>query len=176
MTENEAAEKILQAVDIIAKKRIEQLGLNKIIVCQITDTANKLRGEYGVTINNISFKAYSVMDTYELNDRVYVLIPNGDFKETKIIIGYQFGNKTMNITQIINNAVREYYTSVMNEILICKITDISDRQDGKYKVESKSSTFYAYSEIKTYKEKDIVYVLIPNISETETALIIGRKR
>lgn len=176
MTENEAAEKILQAADIIAKKRIEQLGLNKIIICQITNTANKMRGEYGVTINNITFKAYSIIDTYELNDKVYVLVPNGDFKETKIIIGYQSGNKTMNIIQTINNVVKKYYASVMNKILICEITDITNRQDGKYEVENNSSTFYAYSEVKTYENKDTVYVLIPNVGMADTPLIIGRKR
>lgn len=87
MTEVNAAENILQSIDIVAKKRIEQLELNKIVVCRIIDISHRSKGEYGVEKENVTYKAYSDAATYSLNERVYVLIPNGDFNETKFIIG-----------------------------------------------------------------------------------------
>ena len=36
---------------------------------------------------NTKFKVYSDYNNYELDEQVYVLIPNGDFTETKFIIG-----------------------------------------------------------------------------------------
>lgn len=183
MTENEAAENILQAADIIVQKRIEQLGLNKIIVCQITDITNRLKGEYGVTKENTAFKAYSILDTYNLNDRVYVLIPNGDYKKTKVIIGYQSGNQVMSIAQTINNTVENYFKAIttdkMNKITTCKITDAVGKQNGEYKVveqKERGSTFNAYSELDVYNVDDLVYVLTPYSDDNETRLIIGRKR
>ena len=183
MTENEAAEKILQAADIIAQKRIGQLGLNKIIVCQITNITNRTKGEYGVTMENTTFKAYSVLDTYNLNDRVYVLIPNGDYKKTKIIIGYQSGNQVTSIAQTINNIVENYFKAIttdkMNKITTCKIVDAVGKQNGEYKVTTLGTnnyTFNAYSDLDVYNVDDLVYVLTPYSDDSETRLILGRKR
>lgn len=180
MTENEAAENILQAADIIVKKRIEQLGLNKIIVCQITDISNRAKGEYGVAMEATTFNAYSIVDTYELNDRVYVLVPNGDFKATKLIIGYQTGHKTMNISQIIDKIIKNYFKAItsdkLNKIETCKIIDVVGKDIGQYTVTNDNNTFYAYSDAAEYNVDDLVYVLTPYSNDSETKLIIGRKR
>lgn len=87
MTENEVSNRLLESIDIIASKRVEQKGYNKTVIGIIVDNTKRENGEYEVTLEGATFKAYSDSGLFNLNDRVYIVVPNGDFAETKFILG-----------------------------------------------------------------------------------------
>ena len=58
--------------------------------------------------------------------------------------------------------------------LICTVFDASDSLNGKYIVSDGSVKFEAYSEVSSYKEKDVVRVLIPKGNYSEKKFIQGK--
>ena len=86
---NELQEVLLQAMEIIANKAIEDNNKDKDITlwtCTITDDSNRKSGEYKVTDENVTFYAYSAYTDYKKDDHVAVVIPKGDFNNTKYIV------------------------------------------------------------------------------------------
>ena len=86
---NELQEVLLQAMEIIANKAIEDNNKDKDITlwtCTITDDSNRKSGEYKVTDDNVTFYAYSAYTDYKKDDHVAVVIPKGDFNNTKYIV------------------------------------------------------------------------------------------
>ena len=49
-----------------------------------------------------------------------------------------------------------------DKTITCTIVDDSDKKNGRYRVTDGSSKFIAYSETKTFRNNEIVYVTIPN--------------
>lgn len=62
-----------------------------------------------------------------------------------------------------------------DKTITCTIVDDSDKDNGRYRVTDGSSKFIAYSETKTFRNKDIVYVTIPKGDFGEQKVIIGKK-
>lgn len=62
-----------------------------------------------------------------------------------------------------------------DKTIACTIVDDSDKNNGRYRVTDGSSKFIAYSETKTFRNKDIVYVTIPKGDFGEQKVIIGKK-
>ena len=86
---NELQEVLLQAMEIIANKAVEDNNKDKDITlwtCTITDDSNRKSGEYKVTDDNVTFYAYSAYTDYKKDDHVAVVIPKGDFNNTKYIV------------------------------------------------------------------------------------------
>jgi hypothetical protein len=60
--------------------RLSELQFDKTITCTVTNAEKSNDGEYSVTDDNLrEFTAYSDSIKYVQNDRVSVLVPNGDF-------------------------------------------------------------------------------------------------
>ena len=49
-----------------------------------------------------------------------------------------------------------------DKTITCTIVDDSDKENGRYRVTDGSSKFIAYSETKTFRNNEVVYVTIPN--------------
>lgn len=62
-----------------------------------------------------------------------------------------------------------------DKTITCTIVDDSDKDNGRYRVTDGSSKFIAYSETKTFRNKDIVYVTVPKGDFGEQKVIIGKK-
>ena len=62
-----------------------------------------------------------------------------------------------------------------DKTILCTITDDSDKENGRYQVTDGSSNFIAYSEVKTFRNKELVYVTVPNGDFSEQKIIIGKK-
>lgn len=77
---------ICTAVDEIVRARINSLEFNVTKTCTIIDINSRKQGKYGVSDGSISFTALSQDTTYNLDDSVLVLIPNGDYKNDKLIL------------------------------------------------------------------------------------------
>ena len=88
-TKDELQEVLLQAIEIIANKAVEDSNKDKDITlwtCKITDDSNRKSGEYKATDGNVTFYAYSEYTDYKVDDHVAIVIPKGDFNNTKYIV------------------------------------------------------------------------------------------
>lgn len=93
---NEAMENLFKAIDIITQERLTNLGYDKTIKATIIDDSNADKGEYTVSDGSSDFVAYSNVK-YSIGTIVYVIIPQGDYDNTKLIVGkYTDENSTYN--------------------------------------------------------------------------------
>ena len=68
---------LIQAMDIISKRNVEESKYDTTILCTITK--NKGNNEYEVSNGSAKFSAYAVNGEYEENESVYVNVPMGDY-------------------------------------------------------------------------------------------------
>ena len=118
---------ICTAVDEIVRARISSLEFNVTKTCTIIDISSRKQGKYGVSDGSVSFIALSEDTTYNLDDSVLVLIPNGDYKNDKLIL-----SKINKDTELPYN-----YTSPMS--MMVTLTDNvldSDKYGKKVEVEN----------------------------------------
>lgn len=80
---------LLQAMDIIASRRVATANYDKTIQANIVSCVDSSAGKYRVKYQDSVFFAYAnnTEQIYEKGDAIYVLIPNGDMKKEKAIIG-----------------------------------------------------------------------------------------
>lgn len=85
---NKYSEELFGAIDTLIEKRLQSLNKDITILCTIEDTTNaEAKGEYIVSNSGLSFNAYSNKTDYAIGQSVWVLIPDGDYNNTKMIIG-----------------------------------------------------------------------------------------
>lgn len=85
----------------IAGKRIEATPMDLTIDAEISKPVNVDTGEYKVQYQGNIFSAFTVDPTVTYNggERVYVLVPQGDFSTKKIILGRSAYNNTLSNAQ-----------------------------------------------------------------------------
>ena len=81
------AENIFQAIDVIVGARLSEISYDTTVKATIINADKAGKGEYIVDDGSSRYKAYSETTTYEVEDEVYVSIPNGDYTQQKIITG-----------------------------------------------------------------------------------------
>lgn len=83
------SESILQAVDLLIDSKTSKLQYDKTVQATIYRIDNVDEGEYKVRYNGNIFTAYAqdIEKVYKIDDTVYVVIPEGDFSNRKIISG-----------------------------------------------------------------------------------------
>ena len=82
-------ETLLQSIQLLIDKSLEDFQVDKNEICTIVDDSNKNYGEYDVTINGtVIHKAYCEKTTYKKNDQVIVLFPTDDTKKKQILSKY----------------------------------------------------------------------------------------
>lgn len=84
-------EELLQAMRIVAKAEVDKVNFDKTIICTIKDNSNAENGEYYVTDGSSSFYAYTEITTYTVGTQVYVMIPEGNYENRKLIMGKYLG-------------------------------------------------------------------------------------
>lgn len=80
------ADILLNSVQTLVDKTVENLEFNKTIKAEIIDATKAIQGQYQVSTGTSVFDAYST-ETYNIGDQVYVQILNNDMSSQKIIIG-----------------------------------------------------------------------------------------
>ena len=80
---------ILQAVDIVASKKIASAGFDKTIQATIVSCVDATIGKYKIKYQDSFWYAYSNDSniSYTNGSNVYILIPNGDMSKDKTILG-----------------------------------------------------------------------------------------
>lgn len=88
MADVKLTEDLFQAMDVLIKKRIENLPYDKTILATIEDNSEvEEKGYYIVNDGGTIFQAYSSDTSFSIGERVYVSIPQGDYNQQKNIIG-----------------------------------------------------------------------------------------
>jgi hypothetical protein len=86
------SEDLFNAIKTIVDKSISKVSYDKTIVCTIEDNSKASEGEYKVSNNGQSFTAYSEKTNYTLGASVYVIIPQGNYENKKLIVGKYLGD------------------------------------------------------------------------------------
>ena len=88
------SENLFTAIDTIIQSRISELNYDKTVICTITDNTERLKGIYKVKQDDgtAEFEAHSEIVSYKKGMQVYVTIPQGDYSQTKTIIGRYVSN------------------------------------------------------------------------------------
>ena len=88
------SENLFTAIDTIIQSRINELNYDKTVICTITDNSERLKGLYKVKQDDgtAEFEAHSEIVSYKAGMQVYVTIPQGDYSQTKTIIGRYVSN------------------------------------------------------------------------------------
>lgn len=84
---NDLQNKLLQAMDIINAKALQDISYDRTIVCTIEDDTHREEGKYSVNDGSRIFIAYTNDTRLKNKDTVYVTIPQGNYDNQKIIIG-----------------------------------------------------------------------------------------
>lgn len=87
-------ENILQAIDIMIDAKLNSISFDQTYFCKIINADSADKGEYLVSYENSKFMAYTINKdkVYRQGQWVYVLIPQGDFNQNKIILGTEIEN------------------------------------------------------------------------------------
>lgn len=114
----EAMENLFQAIDIITQERLSNLGYDKTIKATIVDDSKAAQGtyelEYGA--NNIFTAHCDASIIYKTGMVVYVIIPQGDWNNDKIIVGkysnngddyYNYANPSDDFLDVTHNLISE---------------------------------------------------------------------
>lgn len=81
---------LLEAMNIVAGARINDLPFDRTIVCSIEDASQAEQGHYRVSDGSTTFDAWAEDTHYNVGQRVYVQIPGNDMTSQKHIIGRYF--------------------------------------------------------------------------------------
>lgn len=106
---------LCQAVDTIVTQRLSALEYDQTILCSIVDDSRREEGIYRVTNGSTVFKAVSNQTNYRNGNNVYVLIPKGNWNETKTITGKK-NNKDSEISYIYRNPF-DYLVDATNNMI-----------------------------------------------------------
>mgnify|MGYP006923198230 CR=1 FL=1 len=86
------AEDILQSIEIVVGKCLNDIAYDKTEICTIISDKDKKNGRYTVTNGSAKFDAFvdtshnpDAIPEYKLEDSVRVSIPNGDYSQKKYI-------------------------------------------------------------------------------------------
>ena len=81
-------EQILSAIDILVDNKIAKLQFDKTVQATIWSIVNLDTGEYKVRYNGNIFSAFAndLKEQYKVKDNVYIMIPEGDLSNRKVII------------------------------------------------------------------------------------------
>ena len=116
---------LLQAMEIISNSVVKENNNKDITIwnCYITDDSNRKDGEYGVTDGSINFKAYSQYTEYKKSDYVAVVVPQGDYNNTKYIVQkvaadgsrLPYASPLDNYVQVTENLLINFKTKTFNK-------------------------------------------------------------
>ena len=90
---NNYANNVFEATDTIISQRLSELSFDRTINCKIIEEVKDKPNTYWVSNDNIRFQAIAQDGKkYSAKEEVFVLIPNGEYSNEKIIIGSRIDN------------------------------------------------------------------------------------
>lgn len=80
------ANNILEAIEVLAQKKVNEAGYDKTIKAIVTSTDQATEGIYTCQYEAITFTAFGLKNTFEVDDVVMVNIPQNDWDNPKTIL------------------------------------------------------------------------------------------
>lgn len=106
---NEFQESIYNAIDTLIERRIDALDKDVTVTAVVDSCSNMLENKYVVKYQGGTFTCYAQDGTaYTKGQSVYVLVPEGDFSNTKIILGKSTGTSTSTSLTYMSSLVNDY--------------------------------------------------------------------
>ena len=122
MSDTKIENAIIQAIDIIAKKRVAQAGFDRTIKAVVNKVLDSTIGKYQIKYQDSLFQAYatSAKVSYKEQQQVIILIPGNDWDRVKVILnGTQHWSTTYDSIPIVDdqfNVIGNSLTSLIEEI------------------------------------------------------------
>lgn len=114
---NQYSEQVLSAIDTLVDNKLSKLRYDKTIEAEITLIADIDSGEYKVKYQGNTFSAFAnnVETQYKIGEKVYVVVPEGDFSNKKIISA-KVSKQSLSQTQLTNlqNQIIETSPNLIN--------------------------------------------------------------
>jgi hypothetical protein len=119
---NEAMENLFKAIDIITAERLSNLGYDRTIKATIIDDSKAEHGQYTLTDGSSTFDAYAADVLYKKDMTVYVIIPEGDYNNQKLIVGkcsnqgdayYNYANPSDDFLDVTHNLITDTSSAEM---------------------------------------------------------------
>lgn len=111
---NQISENLFTAIDIIVQQRIANLSYDKTNIGTIIDIISQ--NKYLVRIDTSSFFAYSE-DNYAIGDQVYIITPENNDSEKKIILGRYIKDQNFLVSPNIEDNLILYAKEAVNTTL-----------------------------------------------------------
>lgn len=116
---NEYQEALIGSIDYLISNRVSQLALDKTVVATVKKCVDATKNQYTVSYSGGSMYAYAQEDaSYAEGQSVYVLVPQGDFTQKKIIVGKASNVGTDGNINFVSSTLSDYNlvgTNVMTE-------------------------------------------------------------
>lgn len=84
---NRISEDLFQAIDVIVRQRIRAVEKDTTILCTVESNTYAAEGRYTVSNSAAKFEAFGTDTSYRVGQNVWVLVPDGDYNNDKLIIG-----------------------------------------------------------------------------------------
>ena len=126
------ADYINEAIAIIAKSEIAKASsYDKTIICKVIKVYEERTNYYRVSNENINFDAKVLNgETYEVNDEVYVMIPQGDYNLEKLIIGkFSSSEKEKEVVELVGNKIIEVENISLESFAFGSPIELNNRLD-----------------------------------------------
>lgn len=120
---------LFQSIDTIISARIANLPYDQTIECEVTNNDDAADGIYKVKYQAAEFEATSTSTDYEVGDKVYVHIPQNDYKQDKIILNKKYINEN-DIAKTLPFLSFAKGTNYFTRIQQAKEVQISTTSDG----------------------------------------------
>jgi hypothetical protein len=136
-------ESLLSAIDTIVSNRVESIQADKTITATVERCEEPLRRKYKILYNGGYIWAYAQEDKYyKQGDEVYILIPQNDMSQTKVIIGLaDSGTIDSNISTI---------SSLMSDYSLIGNNVVEDANNIMYEGKIGLSSYYSQCYITLY--------------------------
>lgn len=123
---------LCQAIDTIVTERLLGLEYDQTILCTVVDDTERDKGKYIVSNGSVKFDVVSEITTYRNNNNVYVLIPKGDWNETKTITGKK-DNKNQKESYVYRNPF-DYLVNITQNIIKENISQglVANNEDTQF--------------------------------------------
>ena len=114
LNNNKIADAFCDAVETLVDRKFEQAQFDKTIEATISQVLDVFNGIYEVKYQDATFTVYTdnTVAKYVPGDRVYILVPKGDMRKQKTIIGLTTKDTTKYITNV--SGERVYNITGMN--------------------------------------------------------------
>ena len=119
---NNIQDKILQSIEIVLNERLQSVEFDTTVLCTILDDSEREKGKYQVTNGNITFTAYSDDTRYRKNNEVYVLIPEGNYDNQKVILSKKTNDT---VDSVMVTSPFDSIVDVSGNILPSQLVDVS---------------------------------------------------